>query len=171
MERNNDSGLCIPYTVHMTPDKGRGVFAAAAIRKGTIVWCHLAGQYVVHDEHTLRKLIAKSSHSDAVYELTHIFCVAEFPGYMVRVFNDGVLINHSEQPNLATNNRAKGYKIPKIDSPQDVAEALLDSRFSLIASKDINAGDELTLDYNSDPEDPLYYETLCDEYRVSWEWL
>ena len=43
--------------------------------------------------------------------------------------------------------------------------------FTLLAARDIEAGEELTLDYNTDPEDPLYYSTLCEQYGVSWEWL
>jgi SET domain-containing protein len=171
MANNDDSGLCIPYTIRTSPEKGRGIFADSAIRKGTIIWRHLRGQYVVYDESSLKALLANSSHSEAVYELTHIFCVAEFPGYMIRVFDEGVLINHSDQPNIVTNTASENYKVPTVTSVQDVEEALLDSRFSLFATQDLELGDELTLDYNADPEDPLYYDTLCEQYGVTWEWL
>ena len=171
MAGNGDGGLCIPYTIRNTPDKGRGVFSDSAIRKGTIVWRHLSGQYVVYDESSLKTLLANSSHSEAVYELTHIFCVTEFPGYMIRVFDDGELINHSDQPNIVTNTASENYKVPTVTSVQDVEEALLDSRFSLFASQDLEVGDELNLDYSADPEDPLYYDSLCEQYGVTWEWL
>jgi SET domain-containing protein len=111
------------------------------------------------------------SRSAVLYELTHVFCVAEFPGYMIRVFDDGELINHSDQPTLMVNTSSGLYEAPEVTSTQDVATALLNNHFTLIASRDIEAGEELTLDYNADPDDPQYYSDLCEEYGVSWEWL
>jgi SET domain-containing protein len=174
MTSNADTGLCIPYTVRVTPDKGRGIFADTAVRKGTTIWRHVPRQYAVYDEQLLRELLAKSSHSEAVYELTHIHSVAEFPGYMIRVFDDGILINHSAQPTLVINAGSGDYEVLSVASVQDVVDALLNSHFTdLIATRTLAVGDELTLDYNADPEDPPYYDTLCDQYGVSWEceWL
>ena len=171
MASNDNTGLCVPYTVRVTPDKGRGVFADAAIRKGAIVWRHVPGHYAVYDERSLKGLLAKMSHSDAVYELTHIFGIPEFPGYMIRVLDDGVLINHSRQPTTVMNNGSGAYEVPYINSPQDVEDALLNDRFALIATQDLEVGDELTHDYNTDIEDPLYYDALCEQYEVSWSWL
>ncbi len=37
MISNADTGLCIPYTIRNTPDKGRGVFADTAVDKGTTI--------------------------------------------------------------------------------------------------------------------------------------
>ena len=173
MTSNADIGLCIPYTIRVTPEKGRGIFAESVVRKGTTIWRHVPGQYAVYDEQLLKELLAKSSHSEAVYELTHIHCVAEFPDYMIRVFDDGVLINHSAQPTLVINAGSGDYEVPSVASVQDVVDALLNSHFTLIATRALAVGDELTLDYNADSEDPLYYDTLCDQYGVSWEceWL
>ena len=171
MASNDETGLCIPYTIRVVPKKGRGVFADAAIRKGTTVWRHVPGQYAVYDERSLKKLLAESLHSEAVYVLTHIHSVAEFPGYMIRVFDDGELINHSAQPTAVINTGSGAYEAPSVTSTQDVVDALLDDHFTLIAARDLKVGDELTLDYNSDPEDPAYYDTLCEQYGVSWEWL
>ncbi len=174
MTSNVDTGLCIPYTIRITPDKGRGIFADTAVSKGTTIWRHVPKQYAVYDEQLLKEFLAKLSYSEAVYELTHIHCVAEFPGYMIRVFDDGVLMNHSAQPTLVINDGAGDYEIPPVGSVQDVADALLNSHFTdLIAARALAAGDELTLDYNADPEEPPYYDTLCDQYGVSWEceWL
>lgn len=171
MEANGSSGLCIPYTIRVTPDKGRGVFADAVVRKGTILWCHVPGQYAVYDERSFKERLSQLSQSEVVYELTHCFALPEFPGYMIRVFDDGVLINHSSQPTVTMNNRSTEYRVPSVASAQDVEDALLDDRFALIATQDLEVGDELTHDYNTDVEDPLYYDTLCEEYRVTWEWL
>ncbi len=173
MTSNVDIGLCIPYTIRVTPDKGRGIFADTAVCKGASIWRYVPGQYAVYDEQLFKELLAKSSHSEAVYELTHVNCVAEFPGYIVRAFDDGVLINHSAQPTLVINAGSGDYEVPSVASVQDVVDALLNSQFTLIAARALAVGDELTNDYNADPEEPLYYNALCDQYGVSWEceWL
>jgi SET domain-containing protein len=174
MAGDETTGLCVPYTVRDTPDKGRGVFADAPIRKGTILWRFVRGQYAVYDERTLKEFLAKLSRSDVVYELEHVFGTPEFPDYIIRVFDDGVLINHSRQPTVAVNNGSGDNEIPYNAAAQgveDVADALLNDRFALIATQDLKAGDELTHDYNIGVEDPPYYDALCEQYNVSWPWL
>jgi hypothetical protein len=177
MASNDNTGFCVPYTVRITPDKGRGVFADEPIRKGTILWRHVYGQYAVYDERSLKELLAKLSHSEVVYELEHMFGIPEFPGYIIRVFDDGALINHSIQPTIAMNNDnndSRDNEIPYNTSPQDVKDvedALLNDRFALIATQDLRVGDELTHDYNIGIEDPSYYDALCEQYNVSWTWL
>ena len=166
-----NTGLCVPYAVRLTTDKGRGVFADAVIPKGTVVWRHVPGQYAVYDEGTLEGLLANLSHSEVVYELTHMFGLPEFPGYMIRVLDDGVLMNHSSPPTVVMNNASGAYDASCINSAQDVADALLHDRFALIAAQDLDVGDELTNDYNTDIEDPPYYDVLCEQYGVSFEWL
>jgi len=171
METNGSSGFCIPYAIRVTPDKGRGVFADAVVRKGAILWRHVPGQFAVYDERSFKERLGALSQSEAVYELTHSFGLPEFPGYMIRVLDDGVLINHSSQPTVAMNNGSTEDRVPSVASAQEVEEALLDDRFALIAAKDLEVGDELTQDYNTDVDDPFYYDALCDEYGVTWEWL
>jgi hypothetical protein len=174
MASDETTGFCVPYTVRVTPDKGRGVFVDAPIRKGTILWRFVRGQYAVYDERSLKEFLAKLSRSDVVYELEHMFGAPEFPDYIIRVFDDGVLINHSRRPTVAVNNGSGDKKIPYNTSPQDVqdvADALLNERFALIAIQDLKVGDELTHDYNIGVEDPSYYDALCEQYNVSWPWL
>ena len=174
MASNNITGFCVPYTVRTAPDTGRGVFADAPIRKGTIVYRNLRGQYKVYDERSLKKFLAQLSHSEVTYELTHLFGLPEFPGYVIRFFDDGVLINHSRQPNIEMNNRSGENEIPYNTSPQgvaDVEDALLNNRFTLITIQDLKAGDELTMDYTTCIEDPSYYDALCEQYDVSESYL
>ncbi len=174
MANKDNTGFCVPYTVCATPDKGRGVFADAPIRKGTILWRHVRGQYAVYDERSLKELVVQLTCSEVVYELTHMFGIPEFPGYIIRIFDDGVLINHSRQPTTVMNNGSGDNEIPYNTSPQnaqDVADALLNDRFALIATQDLKVGDELTMDYNIGIEDPLYYDALCEQYDVSEPWL
>jgi SET domain-containing protein len=174
MASNDTTGFCVPYTVRTTPDKGWGVFAEVPISKGTILWRHVRGQYALYDERSLKELLAKLSRSEVVYELEHMFGIPEFPGYIIRVFDDGVLINHSNHPTIAINNNSGDNEIPYSTSPQDVQDvedALLNDRFALIATRDLKVGDELTHDYNIGVEDPSYYDALCEQYDVSWPWL
>jgi SET domain-containing protein len=174
MTGNDNSGLCVPYTVRDTPDKGRGVFAEAPAPKGTILWRFVRGQYAVYDEGSLKELLAKLSHSDVVYELEHMFGTPEFPGYVIRVLDDGVLINHSLQPNVAVNNGSGNDEVTYNPSPQnvkDVEEALLNDHFALVAIRDVKVGDEVTHDYNVGVEDPAYYDALCEQYDLSSPWL
>ncbi len=171
MGSDQNSGMCIPYTVRETPGKGRGVFAAAAIPGGSTVWRHVAGQYSVYDERSLKVLLSSMSDREAVYVLTHIHCMPEFPEYMIRVFDDGELINHSDHPTLLTHTQPGYDEDLAATSTKDVSNALLGNHFTLLAARDIEAGEELTLDYNEDPEGPHYYDTLCAQYGVTWDWL
>ncbi|MBW2390029.1 MAG: SET domain-containing protein, partial [Deltaproteobacteria bacterium] len=151
MTSNASSGFCVAYIIRGTPDKGRGVFADAPIRKGTIVWRFVRGQYAVYDERSLKEFLATLSHTGAVYELEHMFGAPEFPGYVIRVIDDGVLINHSSEPAVAVNNGPGEDEVPYNTSPrgvEDVADALLNDRFALIAIRDLKACDELTHDYS-----------------------
>jgi len=174
MAASDASGFCVPYTVRDTPDKGRGVFVEAPVHKGAILWRHLRGQYAVYDERLLHDLIANRSRSEVVYELMHMFGLPEFPGFVIRVFDDGVLINHSREPTVVMNNRGGDASIPYDASAHDVQaveEALLADRFALIAARDLVVGEELTQDYTIGIEDPPYYDALCEQYGVSWPWL
>ncbi|MCH7646879.1 MAG: hypothetical protein IH788_06730, partial [Nitrospinae bacterium] len=72
-----------------------------------------------------------------------------FPGYIIRVFDDGALINHSDQPSVAINNGSEANEIPYNTSAhdvQDVEDALLNDRFALIATQDLKVGDELYIE-------------------------
>jgi len=171
---NGNSGFCVAYTVRDTPGKGRGVFVDEPIRKGMFIWRHVRGQYAVYDECSLKELLAAMSHSEVVYELEHLFGLPEFTDCVIRVLDDGALINHSRQANLALNIGGDNNETPGTASPQkgqDVEEALLSDRFSLIAARNLNAGEELTLDYDIGTEDPSWYDDLCEQYGVSWTWL
>jgi len=174
MTITGESGFCIPYTVRPTPDKGLGVFAGASISKGAILWRHIRGCYAVYDEQMFRKRVAKLTRDEVIYELHHSFGLPEFPGYVIRVFDDGELINHSREPTVALNSLNEGREIPydrSADDARGVEEALLSERFALIAARDVEMGEELTLDYGVGTEDPAYYDALCAEYDVEWPWM
>ena len=168
------NGFHFPYMIEETTDKGLGVFAGKAIRQGSIVWRHVPGQYVVYDEQTFKALVAKMSRADVVYQLTHVFGLKDFPGCLIRVLDDGALINHSSNANLATNNTVADHEPSDETSPRylrNVAEALLDERYALVATRDIEKGEEFTNDYVADVLDPPYYDVLFEQYGVDEDYL
>ena len=174
MAVDRKSGFCFPCEVRETQEMGLGVFASGAIRKGSIVWRHVPGQYAVYDEQAFRARLENMGHDEAVYELTHVFGLMEFPGCLIRVFDAGALINHSGHANLATNHAA--VIATSLDETsahylQDVTEALLDDRYGLAATRDIKTGEEFTNDYATDVDDPPYYDALCDQYGVREDFL
>ena len=171
MENDDNSGFSVPYTVRISPDKGWGVFADAEISKGSILWRHTRGRYAVYDERLLREFLANLSYSEIVYELTHMFGFPEFPNHVIRVLDDAELINHSRQPTAVVNSLAREYETQRDISLQDVADALLEDYFALVAIRDLKVGEELTLDYTAGTEDALYFDALCEQYDLSWPLL
>ena len=171
MADNQTTGMCVPHTVREAPGKGLGVFTDAPIPAGSTVWRHVANQYLVYDETSLKALLSGMPDSEAVYLLTHIHCMPEFPDYMIRVLDDGQFINHSDQPTLLVHTSSEYDSGLATNSLKDVSSALEKDYFTLVAARDIGQGEELTLDYNDDPEGPQYYDMLCEQYGVTWDWL
>lgn len=171
---DKESGFCYLCSVTTTEDKGLGVFSREAIKKGSVVWRHVPGLYVVYDEKSFRAKISQMSHAEIVYELTHCFGLADFPGCLIRILDDGALINHSNNANLVTNNSAP-MKIPMNTSSSEylhkVTEALLDDRYTLVATRDIAVGEEYTNNYSADCADPPYYDALCEEHGITEDYL
>ena len=170
MADSDNTGFSVPYTVRDTPDKGRGVFVEVPVRKGTIVWRFVRGRYAVYDERSFKERLANLSPGEVVYELEHNFCTPEYPDYVIRSFDDAVLINHSNKPNIEVISASGDNEIPYNTSPQnveDVVDALLNDRFALIAIQDMKVGDELMHDYNVGIEVPPYYNALYEQYNLS----
>lgn len=171
---NIETGFLYQYSIEKTEDKGLGVFAREPIKKGSTVWRHVSGLYVVYDERSFKAKIENMSSADVVYELTHVFGLADFPGCLIRVFDDGVLINHSNDANLVTNNSAPASISFDVNSRtylHNVTEALLDDRYVLVATRDIERGEEFTNDYSADVVDPPFYDVLYEQYGVSESFL
>lgn len=173
VERRN--GFCISYAVKQTSDKGLGVFANEPIKRGSIVWRYVPDQFIVHNEQTFMALLENMTHAEVVYELTHVFGMQDFPGCLVRVLDDGVLFNHATDPNLITNHAMQNASSSPDDASPDyrqvVAKALLDDRYAMIATKDIEVGDELTNDYNRECFDPPFYDALYGQYGIDDSYL
>ena len=171
---DRETGFRFLYSIEKTADKGLGVFARETIKKGSVVWRHVPGIFVVYNEHSFRAKIEKMSPADVFYELTHVHAFEDFPGCLIRALDDGILINHSNEPNLVTNNSAPARTSFDVNCPRylrKVNEALLDDRYSLVATRDIERGEELTNDYTADDDCPPYYDVLCEQYGVREDFL
>ena len=170
MVADKKNGFCFRYVVKKTADKGLGVFADENIKQGSIVWRHVPGLYTVYDEQSFKTVIKKMTHAEVVYELTHIFGLRELPGCLIRIHDDGVLINHSSNANLATNRTAAiqiSLDVTSVHYLRSVTKALLNVRYALVATRDIEIGEEFTNDYPAETFDPPFYDVLCEQYGVS----
>lgn len=169
-----ENGFCFLHSVEETNDRGRGVFAGEPIRRGAIVWRHVPGLYAVYDEQSFMARIGHMPTAGIIYELTHVFGLEDFPGCLIRVFDDGVLINHSSDPTLVTNTSGPASRSFEVNSPRylnKVSEALLDDRYALVATRDIESGEEFTNDYRAEDDCPPYYDALCERYGVREDFL
>ena len=168
------TGFCFRYSVEKTQDKGLGVFARETVKQGSIVWRHVPGVFVVYDELSFRAKIEKMPPANVVYELTHVHAFEDFPGCLIRALDDGILINHSNDPNLVTNNSGPARTSFDVNSRRylhRVTEALLDERYALVATRDIERGEEFTNDYSADDDCPPYYDVLYEQYGVREDFL
>lgn len=164
------TGFCVRYFVAHAPGKGRGVFAGEAIPKGAIIWRFRAGAFWVFDEASFTSALAKMSADEVVHELSHVFGMADFPGFLIKVLDDGVLINHADDPNVMTNLAGKQATGAAPQSRavgiREVEHALLSERYALVTIRAIANGQEITNDYTADTEDPPFYLRLCEQYDV-----
>ncbi|MEM7123234.1 MAG: SET domain-containing protein-lysine N-methyltransferase [Pseudomonadota bacterium] len=171
---DTETGFRFSYSVQKTEDKGLGVFAGEPIKKGSVVWRHSPGVFVVYDEPSFLAKVEGMASADVIYELTHVHAFEEFPGCLIRALDDGILINHSSQPNLATNKSGPARVSLDVRSPRyldEVAAALHDDRYSLVATRDIETGEELANDYAADDDGPAFYDVLYEQYDIRDDYL
>ncbi len=116
MTKETPNGFCFRVEVRQTADKGLGVFSAEAIKRDSIVWRHVPGNYTVHNELSFKAALAQLSKEQIVYELTHMFGLRGIPDCVIRVHDAGALINHANPPNLATNESAPLDSVPGADT-------------------------------------------------------
>lgn len=169
MAKQASDGFLCRFEVRETPTKGRGVFALEPIARGSLVWRFRPGLFHVYDEPAFIALIEGMPRDQVVYEFTHVFGFADFPTCVIRVLDEGALINHAGAANLATNFAAPFAARPDPSSPtylRDVAQALLEDRFALIALRDIEVGEEFTVNYSEDIYDPPFFLRLYEEHGI-----
>lgn len=162
------SGFCYRYDVKNTVGKGLGVFACEGIKKGSIVWRHVTGLFNVHDERSFNSMVKSMSPSEVVYELEHCYGMADFPGCVIQILDGGALINHANTANLVTTNANPATSPPDVDSDnylQQVTQALVE-RYALVATRNIENGEEFTTNYNLECHEPRYFEALYEQYEI-----
>ena len=174
MTTETPNGFCFAFEVKQTADKGLGVFAAETIKQGRIVWRHVPGNYTVYDEPMFKAAINNMTHDEVIYELTHIFGLKGIPDCVIRVHDEGVLINHSSVANLATKNAnpIKGTLDTTSDHYiHDVTTALLNDRYALVATRDIELGEEFTTDYAAECDEPSWFDAVYEQYGVDESYM
>jgi len=171
---NNATGFLFQHSVEETQDKGLGVFAREPIKNGSVIWRHIPGVFLVYDEQTFGAKIEQMQSAEVVYELTHVHAFEEFPGCLIRALDGGALINHTSDPNLTTRKSEVASLPLDVDSPRylnDVADELFDDRYSLVAVRDIEIGEELAYDYTTDDNFPPYFDDLFEQYGLTEDYL
>lgn len=146
----------VPYEVRESPGKGKGLFATAFIKKGTLVWKHYEEHNVRYDASAasakkyravLKELEESKGRDAAVAYVEHTY---RWPndGIVVYEFDDGRYTNHSEDENFGVNRQ--------LDPRGDNCYAL----------RDIQAGDELVQNYENGGYlgGPPWFEQVCREY-------
>ena len=163
------SGFRVHIEVMETADKGLGVFTAETIKKGDIVWRHVPGNYTVYDEHMFRSFIGGLTNEEAEYQLTHMFGLMGVSDCVIGIHDAGALINHSNPANLATKNPRPietGVDTTPGTYIRDVSAALLDDDYALVATRDIESGEELTTDYRAECHEPAWFNSVHEQYGV-----
>lgn len=64
------------------------MFAREPIKRGSVVWRHIPGVFVVYDEHSFKAKIENMPAADVVYELTHVHGLEVFPGCLILALDD-----------------------------------------------------------------------------------
>ena len=138
-------GFLVNAELRLTPDnKGIGVFTCEFIPANTRVDDpHL----IYFDEQETLKLLASLPNDEARRDwLDHAFGDGGKVGVHNTHLDDGGMVNHSDNPSLATNN---------------------DDDYSY-STRDIQIGEELTEDYRTYDHVP-FFEDLCKKYgAIDW---
>ncbi|MCX7420360.1 MAG: SET domain-containing protein [Planctomycetia bacterium] len=118
--------------VRRSPGRGRGVFARKFIPKGTIIE---RVPMIVFPE--------KELESDDGFSTLYHYCFEWGKGTVALAMGYGSIYNHSYSPNARYD-----------DLPQRTKE--------FTALKDIQAGEEITISYNGEPDDltPMEFEVM-----------
>ena len=115
--------LLVPVRLAQSPIHGLGVFAIAPIAKGTQVWRFSEGLDLDLDPAMLDGLAPHRR--DA---LMHYGYIDQSLGRFILCCDDARFINHSDEPNTASDRKRDRYGID-------------------VALRDIAAGEEITTDY------------------------
>lgn len=117
--------LLVPVRVAPSAIDGLGVFAAAPIAKGATVWRFTPGFDLELDP---RQVEAQPEHFRRV--LRHYGYVDPRLGRFILCCDDARFLNHADPPNLVADFDADRYGVD-------------------VAARDIEAGEELTVDYGT----------------------
>ena len=141
-------GFQTPYEARDTPDRGRGLFAAAPVCSGAIIWRLVPGAnaLVFRGEKDIRAYLqAKlSTHEQRRDFIDHSF---HYAGKVIYILDEGKLMNHDKSPNVVS-----------------------DENGNVFAARDVAKGEEFLEDYGSF-EHPKWYYDLHDEFGAPHEYF
>lgn len=118
--------LLVKTKLGLSKIHGIGLFAAEFIPKGTITWKFIPGFDLEFSPHELAQLPPPSREQVLKYSYTH-----KKTGKYMLAGDDARFVNHSDAPNIVAGH-------------SDIREEGTD-----IAARDIQEGEELTIDYKS----------------------
>lgn len=141
-----------------------GLFSLKAVRKGDIVWTvkmsELRNQ-VFDNIERFTTYINKLSHQDACQVLAHAVPGIDGKIYSVSMKSFLSYVNHSDDPTIISSNLV------------ELLSNLNLITFDIIAAKDINEMDELTVDYNQSvgydtrkDKTMIQFNKLCEKFGV-----
>lgn len=136
------SGFQYKIYISETKEKGRGVFTAEFIPKGSLVWTLTNSNHKSFDYNELIEYIKDFDNDDKRFVLNHIYI---WKSKAILCTDQAEFVNHSSSPNLC--------------------ESISDDRMGCWASRDIQPGEEL-LDSYKTYETPDWYLCLCDKFNV-----
>jgi len=118
-----DFGMRVPYEVRDSAIGGRGLYATAAVKKGTMLWEYCDASVKEYDEESLKTHL-KTMAPDAIAEFCeHVFC---WDGKVVEIQGDGKMWNHSKtvhntgnHPNPALHDGVSTYALRDIEAGEE----------------------------------------------------
>ena len=141
-----DKGFLGMAELRMTPDnKGIGVFATQFIPANQQVY-EYEGK-TCNKEETIAILDSMSTNEEREYWLVHVFGMN---GKLTVTLNDGDYMNHSYDPTVG--------RLPDWDESTEI-----DDNYAL---RDIQKGEELTMDYRIFVDPPFFLE-VCEKYGIT----
>lgn len=143
-------GVEIKYEIKEVPGKGRGIFVAEDIPKGT-VWYNYdkavaSGSSIIRNKKEFCELVSSLSREEITVMLQLVYCIDEDHVNDIRG-DPARFTNHSREPNssLLPNN-------------------------SSVFSRDMKAGEEILEDYRL-YADPSWYSELLEKYEIPVDYL
>lgn len=113
-------GLQIKYEIRNDNYGGLGIFACKPIIKGTLIWCGKENVNIkTYNEHTLTSYLNTLKFEECNKFIHEIYCKN---GKIYHIIDDGMKMNHSNNPNCYTEESTEVYATRNIDINEQLFE-------------------------------------------------